>query len=72
MPAPKYTVIAEDLAKQIRDHVMPPGSKLPSTRELMAIYGVSETVIRFVMVSLKAQGLVEGEPGRGVYVLPRS
>lgn len=72
MPAdPKYTTIAEEIASKIRSGDYPAGSKLPSTRELMLMYAVSETVIRFVMVDLKARRLVEGQPGRGVYVLPQ-
>ena len=34
-------------------------------------YEVSETVIRFVMIQLKAERLVYGQQGRGVYVLPQ-
>jgi DNA-binding FadR family transcriptional regulator len=34
-------------------------------------YEVSETVIRFAMVELKAQDYVYGQPGRGVYVKDR-
>lgn len=71
MPEPKYTVIAADIARQIREGELPPGARLPSIRELREHYDVSETVIRYVMVDLKARGLVEGEPGRGVFVLPR-
>lgn len=65
---PLYHQIAEDLKRQIEAGVLKPGDKLPSTRELREIYSVSETVIRFVMVELKAQSLVYGQPGRGVYV----
>lgn len=71
MPA-KYETIAADIAHKINSGILSRGDKLPSTRELMADYGVSETVIRFVMVNLKARGLVEGEPGRGVFVTGRS
>lgn len=71
MPEPKYSVIADEIAAKIRSGQLKPGEKLPSTRELREQYRVSETVIRFVMVDLKARKLVEGEPGRGVFVLPR-
>ena len=71
MPAPKYSVIADDITAKIRTGVLKPGEKLPSIRELCASYKCSETVIRFVMVALKERKLVEGEPGRGVFVLPR-
>jgi len=71
VPEPKYSVIAADIAGKIRSGELPAGSRLPSIRELRHQYAVSETVIRFVMVDLKARGLVEGEPGRAVFVLPR-
>lgn len=68
---PLYRRIAAELRAQIESGVLRPGEKLMSTRELMAHYEVSETVIRFVMVELKAQNLVVGQPGRGVYVAER-
>jgi len=68
MATPLYQQIADDIAEQIRAGVLKPGDRLPSTRQLMANYEVSETVIRFVMIQLKAQSLVYGQPGRGVYV----
>jgi len=71
MPEPRYLAIAMDLESKIRDRTYPPGSRLPSTSRLTEIYGVSETVIRYVMVHLRAKNLVEGEAGRAVFVLPR-
>jgi GntR family transcriptional regulator len=70
MPA-RYREIADEFAARIRSGALAPGAQLPSTRELCAQYKVSETVIRFVMVDLKALGLVKGEPGRGVFVTER-
>lgn len=69
MPEPRYTMIAADIANKIRTGVWPPKTKLPSTSELRAQYGVSAMVIRLAMVDLKARGLVEGQQGKGVYVL---
>jgi DNA-binding FadR family transcriptional regulator len=70
MPA-RYSEIAAEIAERIRSGVLSPGDKLPSTRELCEQYRVSETVIRFVMIQLKAEKLVEGQPGRGVFVTER-
>lgn len=67
MPA-MYEQIAAELAAQIKSGELQPRDKLPSERDLKKKYGVSGTVIRFVMVDLKARGLVKGEPGRGVFV----
>lgn len=67
-----YVQIADDIARQIEDGNLKPGEKLPSTAALCAKYDVSETVIRFVMVRLKTLGLVDGQPGRGVFVVDRT
>ena len=48
-----------------------PGDKLPSTSQLCQIHGVSAIVVRNAMISLKAEGLVVGVPGVGVYVAER-
>ncbi|NES31474.1 GntR family transcriptional regulator [Micromonospora terminaliae] len=53
---------------QIRTGELKPGDKLPSISELCAQYGVSTQVIRSAMLILRAEGLVEGHQGRGVYV----
>lgn len=69
---PLYRQIAADIRAQIESGLLKPGDKLPTTRQLMAHYQVSETVIRFSMVELKTQELVVGQPGRGVYVMDHS
>lgn len=63
--------IADELRAQIESGALRPGDKLPSTRQLMAHYECSETVIRFVMIQLKAEDLVEGRQGIGVFVLAK-
>lgn len=68
---PLYRQIANQVRAQIDAGILRPGDKLPSTRQLMAEHEVSETVIRFAMVELKALGYVYGQPGRGVYVSQR-
>lgn len=68
MATPLYQQIATDIAEQIRSGVLKPGDRLPTTRQLMAHYDVSQTVNRFVMIQLKAERLVYGQQGRGVYV----
>lgn len=69
MTTPMYQQIAQDIRAQISSGVLKAGDKLPSTRQLVERYEVSEIVIRMAMVQLKAENLVEGRPGRGVYVL---
>jgi DNA-binding FadR family transcriptional regulator len=61
--------VANDLRAKIHSGEYPPGSKLPSTSELCDIYGVSETVVRYAMHTLRLEGLIEGQQGKGVYVI---
>jgi GntR family transcriptional regulator len=74
LPIPmSYTQIAEDLEERIRSRKeprqYPPGSKLPSYRELGELYSVSFTTVANVIRILRERGLVVGSPGRGVFVV---
>jgi DNA-binding FadR family transcriptional regulator len=69
---PFYERIASEIRERIKSGDLKPGDKLPSTSELCAQYGVSTQVIRSVMLTLRAEGLVEGHQGRGVYVRDRN
>jgi len=68
MSIPKYEQVADDIRSQIRAGTLKPGDKLPSTTELIKHYGVSYGSIRGAMLVLKAENLVEGRQGDGVYV----
>lgn len=68
---PLYRQLAADIRAQIEAGTLAPGDRLPSTAQLRDLYGVSGTVVQFAMVELKAQGLVIGAPGKGVYVAER-
>ncbi|MDG4788086.1 winged helix-turn-helix domain-containing protein [Micromonospora sp. WMMD1102] len=67
MPA-KYERVAEAIRTQIRTGELKPGDKLPSLSQLEAQHGVSYGSVRGAMLVLKAEGLIEGRPGDGVYV----
>lgn len=69
MPTYKFERIAEDLREQIRSGQLPKGSALPSTKNLIDQYGVAYGTIRDAIRQLKAEGLIEGRPGDGVYVV---
>jgi DNA-binding GntR family transcriptional regulator len=72
MPATaKWVSLAERIRVQIASGELAPGAKLPSTMELRREHGVSEMVVRNAMIALKAEGLVYGVPGVGVYVADR-
>ena len=65
---PAYRQIAEDLRSKIGDGSYPVGAALPSTSQLMEIYGVSITAVRAAVRELQSEGLLIGQPGKGVYV----
>lgn len=68
MPAPKYERVADAIRDQIRSGQLKPGNKLPSIAQLQEQHGVSYGSIRSAMLVLKAERLIEGRPGEGVYV----
>jgi GntR family transcriptional regulator len=60
--------IAADLRSRIDAGEFPPGTKLPSTRQLSEHYDISGQAIARVIAQLKADGAVEGRQGAGVFV----
>lgn len=69
MPIPMSSdQIYEDLIDRIRTGEYPPGTELPSYRELAKLYSVGRTTISVVLKRLKDAGLVVGVQGRGVFV----
>jgi DNA-binding FadR family transcriptional regulator len=63
--------LASALAESIRDRGIAPGQKLPTESQIMARYGVSRTVVREAVSSLRAGGLVETRHGIGTFVVAR-
>lgn len=57
-------VLAERLQKQILSGAYPPGSALPTERELVAGTGLSRGSVREALRILEAQGLVQTKAGR--------
>src|ERR1700684_2316417 len=60
--------LAEWFAREIRTGRLVSGEKLPTEQELNARFGVSRTVIREAMASLRSEGLVVSRQGSGVFV----
>jgi GntR family transcriptional repressor for pyruvate dehydrogenase complex len=60
--------LAEWFAREIRGGRLISGEKLPTEQELNARFGVSRTVIREAMASLRSEGLVVSRQGSGVFV----
>jgi GntR family transcriptional regulator len=68
-----YLQVVRDIREQISSGQLKPGDKLPSFAVLCKQYDVSNTVIRAAMLLLKAEGLIDGRQGKGVYInAPRS
>ena len=63
-----YRQIADDLAERIKAGEYADGEKLPSISNLAQLYSVGTTTARDAYRELKAQGLAEGIPGKGVFV----
>lgn len=63
-----YAEIADDLASRISSGEYPPGSELPSYRQIADLYDVSYSTAHAAMRELRTRGLTEGQKGRGVYV----
>ncbi|MFC7554147.1 winged helix-turn-helix domain-containing protein [Pseudoroseomonas wenyumeiae] len=61
--------VTRDLDARITQGELRPGDRLPTERELMARYGVSRTVVREAMSSLRAAGRLATQQGRGAFVL---
>ncbi|MGU3398485.1 FadR/GntR family transcriptional regulator [Brucellaceae bacterium D45D] len=61
--------VINELRQSIQSGAFGPGSKLPSEAQLTAQFGVSRTVVREAIAALRADGLVEGRQGSGVFVL---
>lgn len=58
------------LTDLILDGKIQSGEKIPSERELATQSGLSRPVVREVLRSLQARGLIATQPGRGAFVMP--
>ncbi len=65
---PAYRQIADDLRRQIADGGYDLGAALPSTARLMEMYNVSNTAVRAAIRELQSEGVLIGQPGKGVFV----
>lgn len=61
-------IVVAQLASRIETGLYAPGEKIPSSAQLCEEFGVSRTVIREAVASLKLAGRVIARQGAGVYV----
>jgi GntR family transcriptional repressor for pyruvate dehydrogenase complex len=68
--------LTSQLIRALRERIdsgeLKPGDKLPSEQELVERFGVSRTVVREAISSLRAAGFVATQQGVGAFVLQRS
>ncbi len=60
--------IADDLRRKISEGELGPGDRLPSARELMQVYDVSNTAAQSALRTLRMEGLTDSVQGRGTFV----
>lgn len=63
-----YLRIAGALEKQIRNHVLKTGDRLPSLRTVCREYGVSMNTATQAYVELERRGLIASRPQSGFFV----
>ena len=63
--------IASDLRALILSGDLGIGERVPSTETLIKRYGVTNQTVQRALNILKAEGFVEGQKGRGVFVTGR-
>jgi len=68
----KNLTLSEEIELKIEDSIrqkkLEPGQKLPSEKELGAMFGVSRTAVREALRMLSARGLLNVRKGDGVYI----
>ncbi|MBB5082401.1 winged helix-turn-helix domain-containing protein [Nonomuraea endophytica] len=73
MPKRPYQQVAAELRERILSGQIPPGPRNPSLVELEAeTGGLARDTLRKAVKVLKDEGLVETEPGMGIYVVERA
>ena len=65
---PLHQRISNHLKQQIEAHLLKPGEKLPSEKELCAQFSVSRITVRKSLSELTATGLIHSVPGKGTFV----
>lgn len=65
---PAYQRLMHQIRLRITSGEYPVGQPIPSTARLAAETGMSVPVVRRAVDQLKADGILEGHPGKGVFV----
>lgn len=68
---PLYRQLADTLRTSIEHGLIPSGEKLPPTRELAGHLGLNRTTVSAAYAVLEEAGFIEGQVGRGSFVVHR-
>jgi DNA-binding transcriptional MocR family regulator len=68
---PKYQALVDALDRDIGNGVLPPGTRLPTQRELASRLGLAIGTVSRAYTVAEHRGLVSGEVGRGTFVRRR-
>lgn len=66
--APPFRLVAQRLAEQISNGVLPPGTRIAAERKLAEEYAISRMTARAALEHLAQRGLVERKDRSGTYV----
>lgn len=69
---PIYEQIQTELRRLMLTGVLPPGSRLPSVRELAGQLAINPNTIQRAYESLETEGYVYSIPGKGSFAAPRT
>lgn len=69
---PRYKQLAALIREQIMSGEIPVGRAVPSMKRLTQEYGISNRTVDSAMKVLKAEGLIEAEEGKGLFVMPEA
>jgi GntR family transcriptional regulator len=68
---PPYRQLAQQIRQAIVAGVLEPGDQLPTVKEIVAMVAVNPNTVFKSLRELEHEGLVEGRPGAGTFVLRR-
>jgi DNA-binding GntR family transcriptional regulator len=67
---PLYQQLASLLREQIRTGEIGPDRPIPSKTSLKQEYGISDTTVNAALAILRAENLIRGVKGKGIFVVP--
>ena len=62
-----YQRVIAIITARVADGAYPPGSRLPTIRELAEEFDCGETTVKLAITVLRANGTVVGRQGKGLY-----